>query len=576
MNTTRTFASLSLTAIIGTIAVAAPIYAKEADDRVEIVKQARAALDAKNWEEAEKLYTKAIVLDRKEATAWFSRGYVRGNRNNYDGAIADTSSGLVALALSGKSTAHNRAVGFANRASYWFKKGEFRRALVDSIVACKVDETFLSAWLNRADAQYALGNLEQANICLEKIRSNKGSVTRDFTTEGARQNALKNKPLDEKADITALFNVAYKDKSNLHTADAIKGFTEVIEKNPTVTNAWLNRAEIYKDAKRFDEALADYAMAISLASLGKNREDQSNSLASRAYIYLLELKRYAEAVNDAELAVKLNPENKYAVTALKDARDRYLKDPATPKATDTQLAEERVVRLKEREAERRERRKTGKGIKILGGNTVEDQVKRDIGLGIADAESYLDRADSYMQLFQAFKVREYPDLALADVEKALSLRPDYAAALDLRGQLHARKEERLEALSDFNAAVNLERATRGKSGITKLPADAEYDPFVDLLALGIKDPLAKYLVDRGLTLADFGKLTPALADFVEAGTLEPGIAEFAFYEAKALMELKRYDDAIAACDRALKLKPSYKQAQELHDIVVKKKTETRK
>ena len=53
--------------------------------------------------------------------------------------------------------------------------------------------------------------------------------------------------------------------------------------------------------------------------------------------------------------------------------------------------------------------------------------------------------------------------------------------------------------------------------------------------------------------------------------VEPGIAEFAFYEAKALMELKRYDDAIAACDRALKLKPSLKQAQQLRDIIVKKK-----
>ena len=77
-----------------------------AQDRAEIVTQARAKLDAKSWSAAENLYSKAIALDPKEWTAWTNRGYIRNEMQNYDGAIADCTSGMAALALLGTGSPH--------------------------------------------------------------------------------------------------------------------------------------------------------------------------------------------------------------------------------------------------------------------------------------------------------------------------------------------------------------------------------------------------------------------------------------------------------------------------------------
>lgn len=78
-------------------------------------------------------------------------------------------------------------------------------------------------------------------------------------------------------------------------------------------------------------------------------------------------------------------------------------------------------------------------------NAAEDY-SHIIDKGAANAETWNGRAWSYFQLSQL-------NVALADVEKALALKPDYAAALDTRAHIFEAMGERDKAIADYRAAL---------------------------------------------------------------------------------------------------------------------------
>ncbi|WP_395094330.1 tetratricopeptide repeat protein [Armatimonas sp.] len=531
-------------ALVGTVNT--PTLARTQESRPELMKRASVLSDAKDWAASEKLYTQAIALDPKETNAWLNRGYVRGNQKNYAGAIADVSSGLVALALSPTPNTRLQAIGFANRASYWLRKDDARRALVDAIIACKADETFPSAWLNRADAQYALGNLEQANICLERVRSNKGSATRDFTAEGAQQNALKNKPLDVAAYTTASFDAAYKAQNDGKDAEALAGYGSILEKSPMVRNAWGNRGNIHFNANRFEDALADYAMAISLSGLDNDPADQSRNLTNRANVYTRQ-GRLAEAVNDLELAVKTKPDYALAVERLKTTREKLA---AMPSETLPPL---------ERAAQYLAQAEKGGLFNSAQPRAAAKKILDELITAEPKNASALVLRGRLENLGMIGVVKE----AMVFFERALAADPNnpdalYEHSLALTSSFTATDTDRAQALKELKQAVARGR-TDAKARVKladALSGARDFGGAGEQLDLVVKaepqneDYLRKRAVLRQQQ-KDWGK---AIADWSQVVALKPTAANYSS-RGDAYVDNRQYPEAIADFDQAIVLAP---------------------
>lgn len=88
----------------------------------------------------------------------------------------------------------------------------------------------------------------------------------------------------------------------------IKETNACIQQHPDYANLYNNRANAYKNIKKYDEALKDYSKAIEL------NKDYPSPYANRANLYL-ELLKIDEAIQDYDAAIKLKPDYAVAYSA---------------------------------------------------------------------------------------------------------------------------------------------------------------------------------------------------------------------------------------------------------------------
>ncbi|WP_395139463.1 tetratricopeptide repeat protein [Armatimonas sp.] len=531
-------------ALVGT--VSAPTLARTQESRPELMKRAEALSTAKDWAAAEALYNKAIALDPKDALGWLMRGFVRSQNNNLDGAISDNTSGLTALALS-DGTAHLRAIGYTNRADAWRAKNEPYRALVDAIAACVSEEGFAAAWTLRADAQYLLGNLEQAKICLEKALSLDKSRTRTYTEEGAQRNALGRRAIDEKTDIDPAFKAAMAAATAGENDKAMTGYTEIIEIRPLTPGAWGNRGNLHFNAKRYEVAIADYSVAVTAAGVTKSVETQAINLTNRALTYS-RLGRLAEAVNDLELAVKVKPDYTRAIDLLKTTREKLAAMPsetlppleraaqylaqaekgglfnsASPRAAAKKILDELITAEPKNAA-----------ALVLRGRLENLGM---IGV-VKEARAFFDRA-----------LAADPNNADALYEHALALTSSFTATDADRAQsLKELKQAVARGRTDAKARLKLADALSGARDLSG--AGEQLD-----LVVKAEPQNPEYLVKRAVLRQqqkDWGK---AIADWSQVVALKPTAGNYAS-RGDAYVENRQYPEAIADFDQAIMLAPN--------------------
>ncbi len=145
---------------------------------------------------------------------------------------------------------------------------------------------------------------------------------------------------------------------------------------------------------------------------------------------------------------------------------------------------------------------------------------------------YNNRGGTYMN------EKKY-EQALADLNKAIELRPAYAEALNNRGVILSGKKRNTEALNDLNKAIELQ------------------PDYPDALN------------NRGVILMDLSKYTEALNDFNKAIELRPGYAEAYYNRGLLFMNEKKYELAVKNYDRALELRPGYPEAVINKGIILK-------
>jgi Flp pilus assembly protein TadD len=156
---------------------------------------------------------------------------------------------------------------------------------------------------------------------------------------------------------------------------------------------------------------------------------------------------------------------------------------------------------------------------------------------------------------------KYYDRALAEYNKAIAGKPDYAEALFSRGRTYHIKGDLNKALDDYGKVINLKKnsaaaynyrgyilAQRGDYA----KAMADYNQ-----ALALKRDYGDALYNRGYAYRIQGQYDKAIDDFTRLIQLEPNNAS-AFNQRGTAWYYKKNDDrAIQDFSEAIRLKPDY-------------------
>ncbi len=172
-----------------------------------------------------------------------------------------------------------------------------------------------------------------------------------------------------------------------------------------------------------------------------------------------------------------------------------------------------------------------------------------------DPQILYDRASSYVHNNQRA-------LAIADLDQALKLKPDFVDALMTRAAVHLHEHSPALALPDFEAARKLDRMRIPDIGAIYTDYDL-YPEAVTAFDAWLADlPKGQNGAEgyngrcwaRALWNHDLDK---ALADCNQALKLAPGT--FAYLDSRGLANLRlaHYDDAIRDYDAALRQQPKY-------------------
>lgn len=175
-----------------------------------------------------------------------------------------------------------------------------------------------------------------------------------------------------------------------------------------------------------------------------------------------------------------------------------------------------------------------------------------------------DYAAAHNNRGSALKDLKRHDEALASYDQALAIRPDYAEAHNNRGSALRGLRRYDEALASYERALAIrpdypEAHNNRGNALKDLKrhdeALASYDR-----ALAIRPDYAVAHNNRGSALRGLKRHDEALASYDRALAIRPDYAEAYNHRGNALKDLKRLDEALASYDQALAIRPDYAEA----------------
>ncbi|MES2253550.1 MAG: tetratricopeptide repeat protein [Pseudomonadota bacterium] len=166
----------------------------------------------------------------------------------------------------------------------------------------------------------------------------------------------------------------------------------------------------------------------------------------------------------------------------------------------------------------------------------------------------------YNSGFSHFNEGHY-ELAIADFDKAIAVKPDDFYSYSTRGTSYSRLGQYARAIEDFDQAIKLEkdnaadyvlRAQAHESLGQHDPAIADYGR-----AIALEPDNVRSYVDRGTIYLSLGQKAPAIADFEKVIALAPDGPEArgAYYGRGWAQIVNKPDLAVADLDKAIALAP---------------------
>jgi tetratricopeptide (TPR) repeat protein len=286
----------------------------QSNDPETLRKQARVAQDAKKWDEVERLYTQLILLSPNNPNDYGYRGQARYENKKYAESFADSTRAETLYRLQ-NGTPSQLAPVITNRALASLGLNEPYRALADATSAIEIDPKNTAAWLVLADAKYAIGDYDGAIAGFNRAKQLNTAFTRNFTREGADQNAIGKALVDNKADTKADSDAGDLAFNAKKYGEAEKSYTKVLEKKPLNAGTWAYRGDTFFDNGLYEKGFMDYCVAATLyQSLKFNGDIKANlksAVLNRANLTRVRggVDNLVAAINDCELGLKIVPED---------------------------------------------------------------------------------------------------------------------------------------------------------------------------------------------------------------------------------------------------------------------------
>jgi tetratricopeptide (TPR) repeat protein len=71
-----------------------------------------------------------------------------------------------------------KAKFFKNRGYYHFRKTDYENSILNYQKAVEIDPHYIDAWCELGLVHFTIGNIDEANKCLDKLNSMKGDTKR--------------------------------------------------------------------------------------------------------------------------------------------------------------------------------------------------------------------------------------------------------------------------------------------------------------------------------------------------------------------------------------------------------------
>lgn len=529
-------------------------------NRQLIFNKALALHDIKEYERADTAFNELLRYYPN-----FDNGYIGRARQRL--ATADTVGAMsdIEKALSINKNALNAYILRADIAINSAK--DYNSALEDMNVAIRLQPKFAGLYINRAFLRYNLddyfGAMADYDYALQLEPLNQTALFNRgllLTEVSANDRALDDftRVIElDPDDYRALYNRAliYRNKGDYRAG--IADIDRVIDAFPDFPGGYYMRSELKRQLNDLRGAERDYNRAIALAKAAqpvKTEEGQAAAAGEAKEDDIpaeLVSKRFATLLTVDDNA---NIEEEYNNTAIRGrVQDRNLSIETEPLmeltyySSPTELREDTYYI---KEVDELNATRILRFVVVVTNalpNLDEDVFKRHFE-SIAYYNSYLashtPRAIDYIgRALDFITTRDY-DAAIADVDRALALTPDYAPAYMLRAQANYHKYQLMEhddsqgdavtratlrskklndALEDYNKAVELAPST-APAWFNKGNILIELEDFTSALAsftraIELKEDMGEAYFNRGYVYLKLGNRTAGIADLSKAGEL---------------------------------------------------------
>lgn len=495
-------------------------YDKALED-IELYMELNPKLTALNYEKgqlqlalkdtvgAKETYDLFVEKDSKNSIAWSARGLLNLQLGDLDKALSDYDK-----AIKLKSTFYG---DYINRGIVNVRKNNFRQALSDYDKAIEMNDESALAYYNRALLRNNLGDTNNALDDLNKV----------LQLEPDNMEALLSKASVEE-DLGS-----YK--------AAIADYKKIIEKYPDFIPGYVGISRSQKELGNDTEARRYYQLALDIDEKRKNRKDDDkeelvadNQIDDQAQKGASSIRTDIFNRFTAQNMERAEKESKYANQIRGTVQDRY-----------TDIVNERNFVLSYY-AKSEELRQTNyyhpliavfnrennpqSSIKITNNEIPLTEDLATMHFGTIDEisvqlEHDVDNADTYFNRAMEFTlIQDFVD-ALADLNKAISLRPDFVLAYFTRANV---RYKQMESTGNLIDEAELSASEEKKLAEKQYSLDAEmvmrdYDR---VISLAPDFSFAYY--NKANMLGNLRDFRSAISNYTKAIEIDPGFAE-AYY-----------------------------------------------